>query len=243
MDRAHDILVRKLKEHSDLDESDVEALRSLAKTPRIIGPHEDVVIQGAKPRVSVILLHGMVARYKVIATGRRQYLSFHLAGDWPDAQTLFLERMDHGVCALGEALVALVPHEEIIALFKRRPNVGFAIWRETLIDAAIFREAVVRLGARPVLMRMAHFFCELYYRARASGLTKPGICQLPIHQGHLAETLGIALVTVNRTLQALRRTGTMEFRDENLAIHDWKALCEIADFDPDYLNLKRPGRL
>jgi hypothetical protein len=36
-------------------------------------------------------------------------------------------------------------------LFKTRPNVGCAIRRETLIDAAVFREAAVRIGIRPVL--------------------------------------------------------------------------------------------
>jgi CRP-like cAMP-binding protein len=243
MDRTNDILIRKLKEHSELEPEDIAGLYALPKTPRLVANQEDIVRQGDAPKVSVIVLNGLVARYKTCSNGARQYVSFHLAGDWPDVQSLFLERMDHGVCAMGEVLVALVPHHEILALFEKRPRVGFAIWRETLIDAAIFREAVTRVGARPVLARLAHLFCELYYRARASGLTKPGACPLPLHQGQLGETLGISIVTANRALQQLRRTGTMEFREGNLAVHDWKRLCEIADFDPGYLNLKRPGRL
>lgn len=243
MDRTNEIMIRKLREHSDLEADDVAGLGEITKTPRLIGDQEDFVRQGEMPTVSAVVLNGMVARYKTLSNGKRQYLSFHFAGDWPDAQTLFLERMDHSVCGMDEALIALIPHEEITGLFRTRPSVGFAIWRETLIDAAIFREAVVRLGIRPVLSRMAHFFCELYFRARASGLTRPGKCSLPLNQGHLAETLGISIVTVNRTLQSLRRTQTMEFRDGNLVVHDWKKLCEIADFDPSYLNLKRPARL
>ena len=69
--------------------------------------------------------------------GQRQYLSFHMTGDLPDAQTLFIERMDHAVCAIGEAAIALIPHDEICRTFERRPPIGFAIWRETLIDAAL----------------------------------------------------------------------------------------------------------
>jgi CRP-like cAMP-binding protein len=185
----------------------------------------------------------MVARYHTLAGGKRQYLSFHLAGDLPDAQTLFLERMDHAVCALGQAALMLIPHDEILRMFEQRPSVGFAIWRETLIDAAIFREAITNNSSRPALTRLAHLFCELYYRARASGLTKPGTCRLPISQAQIGDALGMSIVTVNRTLQELRKTRTMDFRSGELAVRDWKHLVQIGDFDPGYLQLKRPSRL
>ena len=185
----------------------------------------------------------MVARYHMLRGGRRQYLSFHMTGDLPDAQTLFIERMDHAVCAIGEATIALIPHQKICDLFKRRPEVGFAIWRETLIDAAIFREAITNNSSRPAAARMAHLFCELYYRARAAGLAKPGSCRLPFHQGQIGEALAMSIVTVNRTIQALRRTGTMEFRNGTLTVFDWKKLAKLGEFDPNYLNLKRPARL
>ena len=117
--------------------------------------------------------------YHTFKTGKRQYLSFHIAGDMPDSQTLFIERMDHAVCAIDEVRIALIPHNEIIAMFVQHPGLGIAIWRETLIDAAIFREAITNNSSRDVATRMAHFFCEQYYRARAGGLAKPGQCSLP----------------------------------------------------------------
>jgi CRP-like cAMP-binding protein len=243
MQPHHDIIIRKLAEHSPLDDDDLAALRTLTSYSRNLGPNEDFIRQGDKPVVSAIVTSGMVARYHVLSTGQRQYLSFHITGDWPDAQTLFIERMDHAVCALSEANIALVPHEEICRLFERRPAVGFAIWRETLIDAAIFREAITNNSSRPVEARMAHLFCEIYYRSRASALAKTGSCRFPVHQGQIGETLGMSIVTVNRTLQALRGTGAVEFRNGELTVFDWKQLAELGDFDPIYLHLKRPSRL
>lgn len=243
MDTAHDIVIRKLKEHSQLDAGDEAAIRGLTVANRSLRANEDFIRQGDKPEVSAIVTSGMVARYHVMRGGRRQYLSFHITGDMPDAQTLFIDRMDHAVCAIGKAAVALIPHEEICGLFKHQPEVGFAIWRETLIDAAIFREAITNNSSRPVQARMAHLFCELYYRARATGLARPGSCAIPINQGQIGEALGMSIVSVNRTIQALRRTGTMEFRNGELTVHDWKALVELGDFDPSYLHLKRPSRM
>ena len=242
--RRIDIIARKLREHSQLEPDDVAALRKLAGDSRALRPNEDLIRQGDRPEVSALVTAGMVARYHVLRGGKRQYLSFHMAGDLPDAQTLFIERMDHAVCAIGSgATITLIPHGEILDIFERRPSVGFAIWRETLIDAAIFREAITNNSSRPALARMAHLFCELYYRARAAGLAKPGSCSVPLNQGQIGDTLGMSIVTVNRTLQSLRKTGAMEFRNGELTVHDWKQLVELGDFDPSYLHLKRPARL
>ena len=76
------------------------------------------------------------------------------------------------VCAMGPAVAAMIPHKDLLSTFDRRPSVGFAIWRETLIDAAIFREAITNNSARTTMARLAHLFCELFYRAKASGLTQ-----------------------------------------------------------------------
>ena len=112
----------------------------------------------------------------------------------PDAQALFLDVMDHSVCAIGEAEVALLPHKDIFDMFERRLSIGYAFWRETLIDAAIFREAITNNSSRPVRTRIAHFFCEQYYRAQAAGRAGEGSCALPLSQIQLGETLGISVV-------------------------------------------------
>src|ERR1700760_3721934 len=164
------ILIRKLEEHSRLTSDDRIVIKSLGHVVRELQPNEDLIRQGDDPSVSALVTRGILARYHLLGTGKRQYLSFHMTGDMPDSQSLFIEEMDHAVCAIGAAAVALIPHKDLLATFKRRPSVGFAVWRETLIDAAIFREAITNNGSRPMKTRMAHLFCELYYRARAAGL-------------------------------------------------------------------------
>jgi CRP-like cAMP-binding protein len=243
MPQPHDVLIRKLQAHSELGSADVKAIHGLPHTNRSFSPNEDIVRQGDRPTASVLVLHGMVARYHTLRTGRRQYLSLHIAGDLPDAQTLFIERLDHGVCAIDKSAVALFPHATILALFEERPAAGFAIWRETLIDAAIFREAITNNSGRPLQARLAHVFCEQYYRARANGIARPGACRLPLSQTQLGEMVGASLPSVTRALRALRQTGAMDWRGGELHIHDWRRLVELGEFDPTYLHLRKPSRL
>jgi CRP-like cAMP-binding protein len=238
--KALQILIRKFREHTRLTAEDLATINAFSHTIVELKSNEDLIRQGDDPDVSAVVVSGMVARYHLLPNGVRQYLSYHMAGDMPDSQALFIDRMDHTVCAIGPALIATIPHKELLAAFDRRPSVGFAIWRETLIDAAIFREAITNNSARSMPARMGHLFCELFYRARASGLTDGDMFQAPISLVQLGETLGMSIATVNRTLQELRASGTMDFQRGALHVKNWQRLVQLAQFNPDYLHQKKP---
>jgi CRP-like cAMP-binding protein len=234
------VLTEKLREHSRLSNDDIAAIKGLSHTSRELAPDQDLIRQGDRPDVSVLVVKGLMARYHLLPDGRRQYLSFHMTGDLPDAQALFLDHMDHALCALGNAVVALIPHDELLGLFEHRPKIAFAVWRETLIGAAIFREAITNNSARPPLARMAHLFCELFYRAKVSGLTRDAVLDLPIALDQLGDALGMAIATVNRTLAELRTSHAMEFRNGKLTVRNWRRLQEMGQFDPAYLHIREP---
>ena len=218
----------------------MDAIRALHFVVQDLDANQDVVRQGDRPKVSALVIRGIVGRYHLLADGRRQYLSFHLTGDMPDSQALFVDHMDHAVCALGAACVALISHADLLAAFDNRPSVAHAIWRETLIDAAIFREAITNNSARSPQCRMAHLFCELYYRSHASGLTDGDTCEAPITLSQLGESLGMSLATVNRVLAELRDAGSVDFRSGRIRVYHWERLTKFSGFNPRYLHLRRP---
>jgi CRP-like cAMP-binding protein len=59
-------------------------------------------------------------------------------------------------------------------------------------------------------------------------------------QYQLADALGLSAVHVNRVLRELRDTGLVTFRDGHVTIQDYKALANLADFDPTYLDHNGP---
>ena len=233
-----DVLLKKLTQHSKLEPADIAAVRKLTCHLRELDPEEDFIHQGDRPRSSALVMEGLMGRYHTLNNGTRQYLSIHLPGDWPDAQGLFIDRMDHSVCALGRASVCAIPHEDLIETFRERPAIGFAIWRETLIDAAIFREAITNIGSRSAVVRTAHFFCEIFYRARAVGLTKGDMCPLPLNQTKIGEFLGLSLISVNRTLRSLRDHRAASLRGGQLTVTDFERLASLGQFDESYLHMK-----
>jgi CRP-like cAMP-binding protein len=151
--------------------------------------------------------------------------------------------MDHSVCALNEAVIALFPHDQLCQVIADRPAVCFAFWRMTLVDAAIFRQAITNNSAREPQSRVAHFFCEQFQRAREARLTEGNTCNLPLSQEQLGQALGMSLISVNRALQKLRRAGLVSFRNGSLEVLDWSGLRSLAAFDPIYLHVAKDSHI
>ena len=86
---------------------------------------------------------------------------------------------------------------------------------------------------------MAHLFCELYYRAKASGLTADETLVAPVSLMQLGETLAMSIATVNRTLNELRKSRTVDFHRGKLHIKNWERLAKNGQFNPMYLHLKK----
>jgi CRP-like cAMP-binding protein len=241
--RVAELILNRAAQHATLRQTDKSAILRLRPRTRTLTAGEDIVRQGDRPDVAVIVLSGVLARYQTISAGDRQYISFHLAGDLPDIQSLFLTIMDHSVCAMNAAEIGIVPHDQLVPLLVSQPAVGLAFWRLTLIDASIFRQAVTNIGVRPHLARLAHLFCEQYFRSREAGLAEGRFCDFPLKQAQIGQTLGMAHVSVNRAIQKLRRQRLADLRSEKLEIIDWSTLQRVADFDPCYLHLTNDSAL
>ena len=164
------LLVRRLERIGRLTDDERRAIENLPAKVHTLGPRQDIVREGEKPSHSCLLVEGWAFRYKILGEGRRQILSFHVPGDVPDLHSLHIDTMDHGLAALTKATIAFIPHESLFDVTKRFPGLAGILWRETLIDAAIFRQWITGMGQRDAFGRMAHLFCELYCKLEAMGL-------------------------------------------------------------------------
>lgn len=234
-------LLMKLRARDEMSAEEEQALRSLPAETQDVRPAQVVVRAGEDLSVSVLLLEGLMCRYKDLRSGARQISELHVPGDFVDLHGFTLKRLDHNIGALTAARIALVPHERLKRITEDHPHLTRLLWLSTNLDASIHREWVLSLGRRSALARIAHFFCELQVRLDLIGMTDGAQYRLPLTQSDLAECLGLTSVHVNRTLKELREQGIVEFRDATVTIHDIDRLRRVAEFDVRYLDLeKRP---
>jgi len=232
-------LIRKLESITSLSDEDKQAIESLPTRHRVLPARQEIVRDGDRPSQCCVVLEGWLCRSKALSDGKRQIHSFHIPGDVPDLQSLHLPIMDHTLSTITQATVAFIPHESLRDLVTARPTIAAALWRETLIDAAIFREWITGLGRRDAMGRIAHLFCELYLKLQAVGLASDHRYNLPLTQADIGDALGITVVHVNRTLQEMRARELISLQGRSLHILDWQGLEAVGEFDPNYLHMER----
>ena len=240
MNHSHhaDRLIQKLETLAGLSTEEKQALRSLPMSVKTFRADQDVVHEGDCPVECCLVLTGMVFRYLMLDDGRRQIMGFYIPGDIPDLQSLHIKIMDHSVGTLVPTTVALIPHRSLNDLNARYPGVANALWRDTIVDAAMFRLWMVGLGRKSAHERIAHLLCELLVRFKAVGLAKDDqTCEFPITQAELGDALGLTTVHTNRVVQDLRADGLIILRGSSLHINDWERLQQRAKFNPTYLHL------
>lgn len=162
-------------------------------------------------------------------------VSLYIPGDFVDLDGFKLKSLDHNVVAIGSAKFAAYSHDALANLSEHCPRLAELFWLSSLLDAAIHRAWIFRLGRLEAEARAAHLFCELHARLEMVGLAQDVSFALPLTQSDLGAALSLTVVHTNRVLRSLRERGLITFRNRQVEIHDRKALVNLGEFDPAYL--------
>jgi CRP-like cAMP-binding protein len=240
MDALHShthALIRKMGSIVTLTNEEKAALQRLPMQAQELRADQDIVREGDRPTRCCLLIEGYAYRYSMTEKGKRQIFGFHVPGEIPDLQSLHIETMDHSLGTSTRCKVGFIQHEVLHDLCARYPRLAGAFWRETLIDAAIFRKWILGLGRKQADARIAHFLCEMTTRMRAVGLFEGNTCVWPFTQMEIGDALGLSTVHVNRTLQEdMRAAGLITLTKNKLTVKDWEGLKALGEFDPTYLH-------
>lgn len=230
-------VTRKLGLHTPLDNDDRAAIERLPFTVESVPQHRYLVREGEAATRCCLLVEGYACRHKTTRLGGRQIVSFHMRGDLMDLQQLLFPVADHSIQMITAGTLAWAPSAALLALAQERPAIGNALWRDTLIDASVFREWVMNVGRRDARSRVSHMLCEFAARGQAVGLGSPEGFELPMTQEDIADATGLTSVHVNRTLRSLREDGVIEQDRRHLTVQNWPRLRQIAGFDEAYLHI------
>jgi CRP-like cAMP-binding protein len=234
-------VVRRLETRVRLEADDRSAVLALPVSSRTLEPAGYMVREGEVTEVCILLLSGFAYRHKITGDGQRQILSVHMPGEFLDLHNCLLGLADHNVQALTRCEVATVPVAALRTLADQHPRVGRAMWIDTLIDAAIFREWIVNVGRRDSISRLSHLLCEFALRLEAADLAQDRRYELPMTQEQLADCTGLTPVHVNRVLKELGRLGLINRDKRSVEILEWERLQQIGDFNTRYLHMEAGG--
>ncbi|WP_265561642.1 Crp/Fnr family transcriptional regulator [Sphingomicrobium arenosum] len=200
------------------------------------GPRR-LVSRAEEVEVSYYLVDGYMARYLDDKRGYRQSVGFQVPGDWVDLHSFPMKRLDHDVVPLDRAKVAIFRHDRLRELIDGNPRLTRILWFSTLLDAAMIREWIFRLGRLSAEGRIAHFICELIERMRFIERYDGTFFPVPLKQSDFAEACGVSPVHANRTFKLLRDRGLVAASEGagGMRILDEDGLRRLGEFRGDYL--------
>jgi CRP-like cAMP-binding protein len=230
-------LLLKLRARDEISREEERAVIDTIVGVEELPAKKTVIKRGELLNRSILLIDGLMCRYKDLRNGRRQITALHVPGDFLDLHGFTLKHLDHDVMSLSPARVAYAAHDRLTSLTENYPHLTRLLWFSTNLDAAIHREWELSLGQRTGPAKAAHLICEIYTRLEIVGLVRENDFELPLNQTELGECLGLTVVHTNRVLRELRERGLVQFKSGTVTIHDMDELKAFAEFDPTYLYL------
>lgn len=233
------VLFRRMRWSAYVTASSEAAISEMFQTTERVREYRIALRRGQRVEQSVLVIDGLMCRYRDCPNGARQITALYVPGDFVDLASYTLKRSDQDVLALTNCKLAVAPHDAIARTLERDPGLASLLWLMTNIDANVSREWELSLGQRNALERMAHLFCELHARLELVGLADKTRFALPLTQVELSQCLAISPVHANRVLRELRELQLLQFSRRKVQIDDLSGLRTLAGFEPAYLHVIR----
>lgn len=220
---------------------ELDLVQSLKRREVQLAAGETLIHEGQTDAPLYTLLTGWAFRFKTLSDGRRQILSFLLAGDFVGVQQKMGDASAHGVQTLTDTSLCVFQRDALWELHRRSPTMGFNITWLTAHEESLVDDTLLSVGRRSAEERIAMLLILLFKRAAA--LQPDGGANgvpFPLTQQHVADGLGLSLVHTNKTLRKLEKRGLHRIDNGRLYLRDVKALTRLADLYGDGKPPPRP---
>jgi CRP-like cAMP-binding protein len=222
--------ITRLAALAPLDAEDMAALQAAtAAGIRRIPARREVLGEGHPVPQAQIVLSGWACRVQMLSDGRRQIVSLMLPGDLIGMCRQRDPLASSSVLALTDVVTCLAPEP-------RQGQHGTGLAEAYAVSGALdelyLLRHITRLGRLSAYERTADLLLEIHERLTLAGIASGNMFPMPLTQEMLADTLGLTSVHVNRTLQTMRRDGSVSLRAGTAVLSDPAHLANMVDRRP-----------
>lgn len=226
---AESAIMANLNHDAALNVDEVRFVTDMLGRRKTFPTGHEMIALNAHLNQPYFLIRGWTCEVRVLPDGRRQILDYHLPGDLVGYRSREDSYAMASYVSLTDVEVASARNihnrETQTGQFANLVKAGRS--SEDLREARILTQ-VVRNGRLTALEAVASLLVEFYERFSKSGQVVEAGFAFPITQEMIADGLGLSVVHVNRTIQALRRQGLIEMNGTRLTVRDLDKLGVIA---------------
>lgn len=228
------ILLGRFAALAPLDESESVFLTRIANRARDNHGAGARIWSDASPsRHPSVILSGWACATREGISGTRQIVEILLPGDLIGFGVQLRPVPAATVVALTP--IRAVAAAELAAVWANRhltPRMAARLEAMLAEQHFLLTSQVARLGRASAYGRVANLMAELHWRLEQRSLAEGAEFPMPLTQEQIADTVGLSVVHVNRTLQQLRREGRLVQEKAKVRLLDLEGVYAAGEFMP-----------
>jgi CRP-like cAMP-binding protein len=221
-------LIKKLASLQELDFEEIDYLRKLHEKTLVIKKQQDLISYKSIHNQYIIINQGWACRFSVLQDGGRQIINYYLPGDIINLAGI---QSSHSILSITPLFISTFKEDALHHLFTHYPKLDSLYKQMICSSEAMLAEQVVRIGRRSAYQGTIHLLLELFQRLNSIGQTNQNSFQMPLTQELLADTLGMSIVHMNRTLHKLRDDGLIEMQSNKINLLNLPKLEQLAEYE------------
>lgn len=233
-------LIRKCSYIRQLSHGEIDALMKIHEQTCIIEANKTFLNQGEIQKQSLVITQGWAYRYYDLSNGKRQIINYYLPGDIISPFFSVLPRANYSVASITPLHVCPFSCVDLTELFVIAPKLKTLFEYMLAWEDILLAEQVCRIGRQTAYQRTVHLLLELFYRLKIVGQTESNTFISPPTQQIMADTLGLSVVHMNRTLQKLCNDNLISIMARKVSLLNTIKLKQIAEYSGAYLEIKKP---
>jgi len=230
--------LRKIDLFKAKSDQDLQQMEDFKKGELRVSAGTTLLMEGSNAPQLYTALSGMGLRYKTLPNGNRQVINFIFPGDFIGLQAAMMSEMQHSVVAATDMTLCVFDRGEFWDFFKSHPDRALDITWLAAVEEHFLGDALLSVGQRTALERVAWALLRLHRRGIALGLAQGAAMPLPFRQPDLADALGLSLVHTNKKFAKLRENQIAAWTHGQTAGTDAESTAERAQRD----GTKQPER-
>ena len=175
-----------------------------------------------------IVCQGWAISSLTLSDGRRQILSFLLAGDMFSPVGPFASAPGRSVEAITDVTYRSFNRTQFKTILFQHPEVMETLSKVWIDERWRADQLALDLGRRTADERIARLILSLRERLEKRNLTQNQTMEFPLRQHHIADATGLTPVHVNKVLSDFRRSGLIEISNRTLTILDLEEFRRVA---------------
>jgi len=178
-----------------------------------------------------VICSGWAAASITVTNGRKQIVSFALAGEAASMNYLFETCAGRAIEAVSQVSCRKFRRGELLAAVMQNPALVAKLGRAIAEEREHADQLSLDLGRRSAEARIARLLSSLHNRLRKKGQAQDATIDFPLRQQQLADATGLTAVHVCKILSRFRTSGLIRFDGRRLTLLDERRLRELVEWD------------